>query len=43
MQIEKALIGDRLPVSKASSKFRIRSTDNFAVMLPVNFDFFLKK
>ena len=34
MQIEKALINDRLCVSKASSKFRSPTFHNFAVIYP---------
>ena len=34
MQIEKALINDHLRVSKASSKFRIPTIHNFAVIYP---------
>ena len=34
MQIEKALIDDRLGVSKASSKFRITTIYDFAVIYP---------
>ena len=34
MQLEKALINDRLRVSKASGKFRIPTMYNFAVIYP---------
>ena len=34
MQIEKALIIDRLRVSKVPTKFRITAMDNFAVIYP---------
>ena len=34
MQIEKVLINDRLRVSKVSSKFRIPTIYNFAVICP---------
>ena len=34
MQIKKALINDRLRVSKASWKFRIPTISNFAVIYP---------
>ena len=37
MQIEKALINDRLRLSKVSAKFRIPTIYNFAVTFPVNF------
>ena len=40
MQIEKALINDRLHVSKVSWKFRIATIYNFAV--PVKFAIFLE-
>ena len=36
MQIEKALISDRLRVSKVSLKFRIPTMYNFAVIYPLN-------
>ena len=36
MQIEKARINDRLPVSKVSWKFRIPTIYNFAVIYPWN-------
>ena len=42
MQIEKALINNRLRVSKVSGKFRIPTIDNFAVIYPVKFAIFLK-
>ena len=42
MLIEKALIYDRLRVSKVSCKFRIPTIYNFAVNLPIKFSFFLK-
>ena len=34
MQIEKAMINDRLRVSKLSEKFRIPTIDNFTVIYP---------
>ena len=34
MQIEKALINDRLRISKVSEKFRITTIYNFAVIYP---------
>ena len=36
MQIEKALINDRLHVSKVSRKFHILTIYNFAVIFPWN-------
>ena len=42
MQIEKALINDRLSVSKVSWKFRIPTIYNFAVKFAVKFATFLK-
>ena len=42
MEIEKALINDRLGVSKVSWKFRIPTTYNFAVIYPWNLQFFKK-
>ena len=36
MQIEKALINNRLCVSKVSWKFRILTIYNFAVIYPLN-------
>ena len=41
MQIEKALINDRLSVSKISWKFRIPAIYNFAVICPWNLRFSL--
>ena len=42
MQIEKALIIDRLRVSKVSWIFRIPTTHKFCSNLPVKFSIFLK-
>ena len=42
MQIEKALINDRLRVSNISWKFRIPTLYNFAVVYPWNMPFSLK-
>ena len=39
MQIEKALIYDRLCVSKVSLKFRIPTVYNVAVIFPMNLFF----
>ena len=36
MQIEKALMNDRLRIFKASWKFRIPFIDNFAIIYPWN-------
>ena len=43
MQIKKALINDCLRVSKLFTKFRIATTYNFAVILPLSLLFFLHK
>ena len=42
MQIEKALINDRLRISKVSLKRRIPTVYNFAVIYPGNLLFFKK-
>ena len=42
MQIEKALINDRLHVLQVSWKFRIPRSYNFAVMYPWNLLFFVR-
>ena len=43
MRIEKALINDRLRVSKISWKFRIPTISNFAVIYPWKLIYFFKK
>ena len=43
MQIEKALINDRLRVSKVSGKFRIPTIYNLAVIFTHEICYFLKK
>ena len=42
MQIEKALINDRLPISNVFWKLRIPTIHNFAVIYPWNLQFFKK-